>query len=249
MTPGDYGSASTDEVIRRYKETARLLGNILRPTGGPEKFRRTPEREARVEKMRALGRELVARNAAAGISAMLDDADIDVRAWAAGQFIAFDPLRASASFDGILADLSTHQVLALRKRALTRPPKRPSLREMPLDGLVERFEDAGTREYAVRFVDAEPTDMTLHNRIAGEVADICRELKRRDKLSALLPFLDSSIITVRAQAARATITIAPERASRVLEEVRASKDYYEQLPAAESLERWRGGKTIIHGVG
>jgi len=140
-------------------------------------------------------------------------------------------------------------VLALADRARTPAAKRPTLQEMSVHELAQRFEDAATREFAARFVAVEPTDMTLHNRIAGEVADICRESKRRDKLSTLLPFLDSSIITTRAQAARTTITIAPERASEVLEGVRASKDYYEQLRAAESLERWRAGKTIIFGVG
>jgi len=246
MSLATYQSLTLEELVRQFRETAGLLGTAIKLPPNFDKFKRTPERRARVEKIRALAAELAARNAIPSIRAMFEDEDVDIRGSAAGLFISFDPTWASASFNGILYDLTTREVLALTERARTPPPKRPTLREMTVDALVQRFEDSATREFAVRFVPAEPTDMTLHNRIAGEVADICRELKRRDALAKLLPFLESSNDTVRAEAARGTLIIAPERASAVLEQIVETKDSHEILRAAETLRRWRDGKTIVY---
>jgi hypothetical protein len=176
----------------------------------------------------------------AQIRALLEDGDTDVRGWAAPQFLSTDPEFASATFDGLIFKLPAREVIALKRRAVTVPPKGPPLTEWLTAALVERFEDAATREYAERFVDKDdPTDMSLHNRIVREVIDVRNELIRRNALASLLPLLDSPNITVRADAAWATLPVAPERAGAVLEAVVASKDPYVAPSAAETLRRWR----------
>jgi hypothetical protein len=145
--------------------------------------------------------------------------------------------------------MAAKEILALRQRALTPPPERPSLIETSIDALVISFEDAATREYACRFVDKEdPSDMTLVNRIGEEAWGIVEEFKRRDALAALLPLLDSPIITMRAEAARATLAIAPDRATAVLQAIADGNDKWERFWAARSLDNWRAGKIVIFGV-
>jgi HEAT repeat protein len=179
---------------------------------------------------------------------MFEDADVEIRAWAAGQFIGFDPEWASAAFSGIYEDLPTVEVLALRKRARKHPPKKPAFSDMSVESLVARFEDAATREYATRFVATDLTDRSLHNRIVGEVVHIMRELKRRDALARLVPFLESPNITVRHEAALACLAVAPAKASAVLEAVVATGDQYELFDAKLSLDRLRRGEGVVHGV-
>ena len=170
----------------------------------------------------------------------MEDHDTDVRGWAAPQFLPVDEEFASATLSGLIFGMSAQEIIALKKRAVSPPPKRPPLAELPTATLAEAFEDAASREYAARFVhEDDPTDMTLHNRIVGEVIDIRKELVRRKALASLLPLLDSPNITVRAEAARATLPVAPERANAVLEAVVASGDQHELLAAAETLLRWR----------
>jgi hypothetical protein len=50
-------------------------------------------------------------------------------------------------------------------------------------------------------------------------------------------------------AARATITLAPERAIKTLEAVAESKDSYECLRADRALANYRRGETVVYGVG
>jgi len=205
---------------------------------------------ARVDKMRALSAELRARDAQGQIRAMFDDPDVEIRAWAAGQFIGFDPEWASAAFSGIYEDLPTAEVLALRKRARTPPPLKPTFADMPADALIARFEDAATREYATRFLDCvgEPTDMALRNSIVDEVTDIMRELKARDELVRLLPLLKHANITVRREAATACLAVASAEASAVLEAIADTADPSEPIEAKDALDRRRRGVGIVYGV-
>jgi hypothetical protein len=102
-----------DDLIRQFRETAKEAGTVFTLAQTPEKAKQTPERKQLVAKMRALSAELIARNAITEIRAMLEDDDRDIRGWAAGQFSQFDPLWASAAFSGLLAHLTTRDVLAL----------------------------------------------------------------------------------------------------------------------------------------
>jgi HEAT repeat protein len=122
---------------------------------------------------------------------------------------------------------------------------------MTIDQLVARFADACQRYFGARFAEVGdwPDDLSLSNRISDELVTIMQEFKRRDALDRLLPFLDSDNITERSTAARAAITIAPERAIKTLEAVVASKDSYECFRAHRALEHYRRGETVVHGVG
>jgi len=250
MTAYGLESMGVDELVRQFRDTAKLAGTAFTADTTPEKLKRTPERRALVEKMRALSAELRARRPMADIRALLNDPEVDVRGWAAPQFLLTDPEWASATFSGLIFELPAQEVFDLKRRALTPPPVRPPLGELTTVTLVKRFEDAATREYATRFVTKDdPSDMTLYNRIHGEVLALMREFKRRNELAQLLPLLDSQNITVRAEAARATLTVAPERASAVLEAIVAGDDRWERIRAADSLENWRKGETVVYGVG
>jgi hypothetical protein len=251
MTESGLRAMSTGKLVRKFKKAAKQAGTIFTCAKTPKKIRQTPELRALVTKIRDLATELRERRPMSEIRAMFEDNDEDVRGWAAPQFHPIDPEWASATFSGLLARLSARDVLALRQRVLNSPLKSPDLTSMSTDALVTYFEDAATREYATRFVRSaeRPRDMSLFNRIRDEVIDVMRELKRRDALEALLPLLDCPIITVRAEAAKATLTIAPERASAVLEAVIASDDQLELLDASFSLDDWREGRTVIYGVG
>ena len=74
-----------------------------------------------------------------------------------------------------------------------------------------------------------------------------QEFKRRDALDRLLPFLDADNISERSAAACATITIAPERAIKTLEEIVASRDRYEFSNAYDALDHYRRGQTVVSG--
>ena len=65
----------------------------------------------------------------------------------------------------------------------------------------------------------------------------------------LLPFLDFDNITEKSMAAQATITIAPGRVIKTLEEVVASTDCYEFSAAYDALAHYRRGETVVYGVG
>ena len=251
MTADRIDSMTTDELVREFRESAMQAGTMFTAEKAPEKLRRTPERQALVSRLKALGAELRARAPIAQIRAMFEDEDVDVRAWASPQLQAVDPEWGEATFSGVCSRLSTRDVLALRRRALTPPPRRPLLTDMSIDALVERFDDAATREYATRFVSKgdSPQDIELYNRVLGEVTDIMRELKRRDALARLLPLLDSPNITVRKEAAIATLTVDPKRAGAVLEAVVASRDTYELGDASLALSRFRAGTSVVYGVG
>ena len=119
MTDADFSSLALEELVQLFGQTANLLGTVVKLSANPdpEKFKQTPERAARIETMRAISAEFRARNARARIRALFDDPDVEIRAWAAGQFILFDPEWASAAFSGIYDNLRTVEVLTYRKRA------------------------------------------------------------------------------------------------------------------------------------
>jgi HEAT repeat protein len=251
MTDGPIEAMNIEELIRDFEDLSKQLGTIFDADLSQEKFQRTPDRLSRLARLKALAAALRERAPPDAIHRIMEDDDADIRGWAALQLRERLPGFANATFIGLLVGKPTAEILNLQRRARTLPPKRPTLREMSDDALVERFEDAATREYATRFVSAggQPQDIDLCNRIVGEVIDIMREFKRREALARLLPLLESDIITVRAEAARATLTVDPARASKVLEAVVARNDTYELGRASRALALFRQGKIVVWGVG
>jgi hypothetical protein len=100
MTAIDYARVSTEDLIRQFAEKAKIAGMIWAPSSW-EKLRRTPERQALVSELQAIGAELRARKPILQIRQLFKDQDPDVRGWAAPQFIEVDPEWGNATFAGL----------------------------------------------------------------------------------------------------------------------------------------------------
>jgi HEAT repeat protein len=216
-------------------------------SGPSEKLRQTPERGALVSRIHALGVALSARKAIAQIRKLFEDDDVDVRAWAGGQFVGIDPEWATAAISSAYKKLPTGDVLALRDRARQEPPSRPSLAEMSDEALLGRFEDAAERLDATRFLDTvgDPNDLETKNRLIGEGADVLREVKSRGLLERLLPLLTHANPTVRFRAAQGCLRIAESRAVAALEEIAAKRNFEDSIHASGTLSNWRKGKCLV----
>jgi HEAT repeat protein len=241
MSPRNPADTTVPELIDEFRQLADLLGNPFQFDVRPERYRRTPERASLVARMNALTPEMRLRASADALRALMEDSDNDIRAWAAMRFGAIDPDLSDAATAGICERMSTRQAQRLTEYARTPPPARPTLTEMSLAELVTRFSDACLREYWTRYCgeDTQPLDVELRNKIVGEVRQIVAELRRRGACDRLLPLLESPNITERAESARATFEVAPERAFKTLEEVAASKDSCEFGRADQSLQYFR----------
>jgi HEAT repeat protein len=241
MSQRDPADMTVPDLIDEFRQLADQLGSAWNLRERPERYRRTPERAARVARMNALTPEMKLRTPADALKALLEDSDDDIRAWASMRFNDIDPDLAYAATSGICEGVSTREAQRLIEHARTPPPSRPTLAEMSLDGLIARFSDACLREYWTRHCgeDTEWLDVELRNKIDGEVDQIVAELRRRGACSRLLPLLESPNITERAEAARATFEVAPESALKTLEEVAASKDSCEFGRADQSLQYFR----------
>ena len=242
MSATNYAQMSTDGLIHEFIDKANIIGGAWNFNFKIHK--RTPERKEMVQDIYAISAELITRNSIAQVRPLFDHESRDVRSWAAGQFLTIDPEWASATFSGLAAGLSTRDVLALVTHARQGPPAHPTLGEMSTDQLVERFQDAGMREYATQFLGDgdEPWDVGLRNRIITETSELVRELKSRNAVAGLLPFIDHPNITVRRKAATHCLALAPERAVPTLEAIVATKDSFELGAASWTLDRWRKGE-------
>jgi hypothetical protein len=233
---------SVDELIAEFVRLAQSLRSVWTFWAKiPEK---TPERRAMDQELRAIAAELCARKPIEKIRPLFDHESVDVRFYAAMRFLPVDPDWAIAAISAHTADLSTKDVIALRARVKKRPPARPTVTDMSTGQLVARFEDAGIRGYATRFLggEFEPFDVELYNRIVGETRNIVDELNARGSLNELLPLLDHSNISVRRTAATYAISVAPDRTLPVLEAVSASRDSIEAPRASATLDRWNESK-------
>ncbi|HYA73025.1 MAG TPA: DUF2019 domain-containing protein [Roseiarcus sp.] len=239
MSAEAYAQMSTDELIAEFVRLAQALRSVW--TFWAKIPENTPERQAMDRELRAIGAELCARKPIEKLRALFDHESVDVRFYAAMRFLPVDPDWAIAAISAHTEDLSTKDVIALRARAKKRPPARPTVKDMSTDQLVARFEDAGIRSYATRFLggEFEPFDVELYNRITRETIEIVNELKARDALARLLALLDHPNISVRRTAATFAISVAPERTLPVLEAVNASQDSIEAPRASSMLDRWR----------
>jgi HEAT repeat protein len=236
------------DELHRFIETAKIARTVFTSSGIIPK--NTPERLRLVQVMQELGAEIRIRKPITEVRKLLEDENPDVRGWAAPQFLEMDPEWAGASLLGLISKITTAETLALTRRARQAPPARPTIEDMSDNALVERFEDAATREYATRFLDCvgEPGDMELRNSIVIEVTDVMRGLKSRKKLALLVPLLESPIITIRRRAAIACLAVFPDRASAVLDAVVATGNQDDSLAAKRALDRWRRGECVVYGV-
>ncbi len=238
---------TTPELIERFIADATRIG-LPRDRDDPRRLKMdTPERDATVKDLHAVARELCARRPVAEVQALYENENAGVRTFASTLLAAVDPKLAAAAFRGLAFDTPARQVVALARRARVPPPEKPSLAELTLDALIERFIDAATRLYATRFLDCviRRADLALRNRIVGEEGDILRELKARGALDRLLPLLDDPNPAVRPQAAIACLAIATDKAIAILEATTRSYDSMESRDARRYLYLWREGKPAV----
>ena len=243
MSGADYTRLSMDELLKKFAETAKIAGNVF--SFNAAKIT-DPNRGYYVAQMQAMGAEIRNRNLRPPIHRLFEDADPDVRGWAAQQFCTFDPDWASATITGLAENLSTRAVLAWRDRVLQEPPKHPTVGEMTVSQLVDRFVDAAERCYAaMRFLDDEQgggLTMKAYNKISGEPYAVARELNARNRLAALVPLLHHPIITVRQKAASYCLSVAADQAIGVLEEIAKGEQFPEDSAAFWTLNYWRNGE-------
>jgi hypothetical protein len=250
---------STERLLDLYAEAAKRSGlarqflgvidNAL-ASNSPEKRGLSPERLQGAADVRELGEALRARGPAPEVERLFEDDSPDVRMCATLHFPDVAPELASAATSAIYAGLPTREVVVLKQRALQPPPRRPTFKEMSIDALVARFEDAATREYATRFLESvqDSQDMTERNRILDEIWGIMRELKTRDALDRLVALLASPNMTVRREAATACLRVAEHDSIAVLDEVAANGGFDDGIPAKEALDNWRKKGFVVYGV-
>jgi HEAT repeat protein len=256
MSVEDYTTMSTERLLELFVESVKAAGTVVSDmsqamrTGLSGKLRPTPERDALVSRIRALGVALSARKPIAQVRKLFEDDDPDVRAWAGGQFVGIDPEWATAAISGVLKKLPTEDVIELRRRARQEPPVRPTLQEMSDEALLARFADAAERLDATRFLDyvGDPNDLETKNRLIDEGTDVLREVKSRGLLERLLPLLTHSNPTVRFRAAQGCLRIAEARALATLEEIAVKKNFEDSILASSNLYAWRSGKCLIDGL-
>jgi len=243
-------STATPDLIDRFAANATRIG-LPRDRDDPRRLKRgTPEREAALNDLHAVVRELRARNPVAEVLPLYESENTAVRCHAAILLASVDPEFAEAALRGLPFGAPTREVVALVRRAYTPPPEQPPLPAMTLDALLERFVDVCIRLYATRFLDCvgDPGDLDVKNQIVDEEGDVLRELKARGALERLVPLLDHDNPTVRAQAALACLGIATEKAVAILEDTTKSRDVLEMAAAKRALDLWHKGQPVIGGV-
>jgi hypothetical protein len=245
MNLSDFSTMSTDELIQRFIDEANRVGTIVRlervkvPLG-------SPEYDQAIATFRAMTAELARRKPIESLRERLfQNPSDDVRGWASMQLLSVDPVWASATFDGVLKRMTTKEVLEWRDCALRPLPDRPTLREMTLAQLVERFVLACERCFtATRFLSDEEggrPSMTVFNKVTGDVHATAAEFNRRDNLAALVPLLDHPLVTVRQRAASYCLPVAEQEATATLQKISTTKQFPEFISALHTLECWRQG--------
>jgi len=244
MSATDYAHISTSELVQKFADTAKRTGSVFGPN--KEKLTQTPQRQALVQEMQALGEELRNRKPIAELRKLFEDEDPDVRGWAGPQFGSVDSEWADATVDGLFHKLTTHEVLAWRRRILRRPSQSPALGKMSVAQLVDCFVDACERCYGTtRFLSGAEgggPSMRAHNRVSGDIYAAAKELNRRGELRALVPLLKHPLITVRERAAAYSLPVATEPATAALNEIAAAHTFPEFLAADRTLQYWRKGE-------
>jgi len=247
-----YSNFSDDDLIKRFISGARHVGGGWDMDGKPDRL--SPEAVAIRQELRAIAAELLARRPVELLLPLFDNADRNVRGWAAGQLWPIDEQRAKCGLAGFGkraasglpgpgSDLTATETLAFRQRALQRPPRRPPLGELTVQQLVGRFEDACLRRFGAKFVRNARgfQDVPTRNRIVSEIAQIVGELHTRDAVVALLPLLDHPNLMARYVTAEYCLPLEKKKAVVILEEMVAARDPVESFFASNTLDDWRRG--------
>jgi hypothetical protein len=145
MNADGYDGVETAKLIEMFVEAAKSTPTIYSEwpealrSGPSEKVRASPERTAKIAKMRPIAAAIVARKPVAEVRRLFEADNPDVRAWATGMLAAVDGEWATASLSGLMASLKTRQVLAQRALAREKPPFGPPIETLSDDELVARF--------------------------------------------------------------------------------------------------------------
>ncbi len=238
MNAADLAAMSDDALVEEFIRLGESMPSALAAESGAAQ---NPKRAALVADVVAVGAELRARKPIEKVRSLCDHENEAVRVFAGLQFLLVDEEWALAALSSVRANMRTRDMVALCARAKRLPPKRPTPKEMSVQQLAARFEDAGIRRYATHFMNngQEAWDVETANRLMTEMGSIADELQSRDARAALLPLLDHANICVRNDAAACCLPIAPERAVPVLEAIKEGEDFIERGNAASTLDQWR----------
>ncbi|MGA3309830.1 MAG: DUF2019 domain-containing protein [Xanthobacteraceae bacterium] len=254
MSAVDYAKMSTDELIQKFIDAAKITGSVfgLKSRLDKESLLQAAlalhagHSEARVQEMQALGAELRRREPIAKLRRLFDDQHPDVRGWAGAQFLSVDPDSATATLTGLSYNVSAREVLAWRDRILRGVPKRPRPDEMTVPQLVDRFVDACERCYgSTRFLTDEQgggPSMKAYNKVSGEPYAVAKELNARGELATLVPLLDHPLVTVREKAGMYCLDIATDKAIAALQAISGVDSRHEAAEGSTILGLWRMGK-------
>ena len=86
MTGGVLSLLTVPELVAQFRSDVIRAGSAWNLGKNPERFKRTPERAALVSQIRALAAELRSRAPVETLTSLIEDEDIDVRAWSCGHF-------------------------------------------------------------------------------------------------------------------------------------------------------------------
>ncbi|MDE2229506.1 MAG: DUF2019 domain-containing protein [Alphaproteobacteria bacterium] len=241
MTPGRYIALSADQLVELFVEKTMHLGGFM--SFPPKTPFRSPERDKLTAEIKAIAAELSRRKDVDALMPLFNHENPDVRFWAGTQFMSANSEWALAAFSSALEDLPTRDILALTRRARELPPSRPTLQEMSVKQLVDRFEDACMRHYGVRYLTGEDGGpcYSAISRVSSEIGRVVGEIENRDAVSQLLPLLDHKNVVVRRCAAQACLPIAEAHATAVLEAIaQCGTGSEDAVEAADALQHWRG---------
>jgi hypothetical protein len=250
MSPEDYAEMSTERLRPLFAGAAKQLGlgrtfACISAGSLPDPGLVAMEKQQRrqlSEELLAIAVALMARPPGPEALSLFDDPDPDVRMAAATFVSCLDANLAEATRKGVLSGCSAKEAIAGRQRVRQPPPAQPTLQEMSDEALLARFQDAGERVTACRFIDwvHDEQDTKTRNRILGELIDMRAEAEQRGMLARFAPFPDSPDPHIRFQAAIACRYVAPDKAIATLEALKADRDPQVRAPAGWTLSRWRG---------
>jgi hypothetical protein len=246
MSAPDYSQMTTDSLIQHFIDEANHIGSPL-DLGALKVPYPSAEFTCGKDTLHAIAAELRSRKPIAQLrSCLFENKSSDVRGWAGPKFIPVDPDWAEATTTGLFHDLTTQEVLAWRDRVLRGPPQRPTLSEMSIPQLLDRFVDACERCYgATRFLTDEQgggADMKAYNKVSGEPYAIAEELNARGELNSIVPFLDHPCVTVREKAAMYCLDVATEKAIATLQAIDGVDSRHEAVEGSTMLSLWRMGE-------
>ena len=230
----------TDALVQAFIDKARPIHCPLNFGAPPQT--KTPEREAIIEDIKAIAAELVSRNALEQARALMDHEDRNVRAWAAARMTAIDREWSDAAHRGLVANISTHEVVELCALAKQPPLARSAMQAMTTEQLIARIEAIGISHHAVQSMrgNFEAFEAELSDRVELETGDLFSELTERNAQGQIVPLMEHENASVQILAATMLLSLAPELAVPALERIAAGPSF-EKISA--SMRLWRHQKA------